>query len=56
MRLIRLGAEPSTIGADVRAALTAWGAGTGVLGGVALIGGLVAFLVIRRRRGDGTYP
>lgn len=38
MRLIRLGAEPSAIGADVRAALTAWGAGTGVLGGVALLG------------------
>ncbi|MDX3663904.1 hypothetical protein PV646_42030 [Streptomyces sp. ID05-26A] len=38
MRLIRLGAEPSAIGADVRAALTAWGAGTGVLGGIALIG------------------
>ncbi|MET9231230.1 hypothetical protein [Lentzea sp. NPDC003310] len=38
MRLIRLGAEPSAIGADVRAALTAWGAGTEVLGGIALIG------------------
>ncbi|SEQ64078.1 hypothetical protein SAMN05216188_104131 [Lentzea xinjiangensis] len=38
MRLIRLGAEPSAIGADVRAALTACGAGTGVLGGVALMG------------------
>ncbi|MGI5501928.1 hypothetical protein [Lentzea sp. CA-135723] len=38
MRLIRLGAEPSAIGADVRAALTACGAGTEVLGGVALIG------------------
>ncbi|MGW4209645.1 hypothetical protein ACWEIJ_16770 [Lentzea sp. NPDC004789] len=38
MRLIRLGAEPSAIGADVRAALTACGAGTQVLGGVALIG------------------
>ncbi|WP_090100619.1 hypothetical protein [Lentzea jiangxiensis] len=38
MRLIRLGAEPSAIGADVRAALTACGAGTGVLGGVALVG------------------
>lgn len=38
MRLIRLGAEPSAIGADVRAALTAWGAGTEVLGGIALVG------------------
>ncbi|MDT7789202.1 MAG: hypothetical protein QOF58_7621 [Pseudonocardiales bacterium] len=38
MRLIRLGAEPSAIGADVRAALTAIGAGTEVLGGVALTG------------------
>ncbi len=38
MRLIRLGAEPSAIGADVRAALTACGAGTEVLGGVALTG------------------
>ncbi|MEU3647108.1 hypothetical protein AB0E59_27250 [Lentzea sp. NPDC034063] len=38
MRLIRLGAEPSAIGADVRAALTACGAGTQALGGVALIG------------------
>lgn len=38
MRLIRLGAEPSAVGADVRAALTAWGTGTEVLGGVALVG------------------
>ncbi|MFD4670149.1 hypothetical protein ACFWNN_10470 [Lentzea sp. NPDC058450] len=38
MRLIRLGAEPSAIGADVRAALTACGVGTEVLGGVALVG------------------
>lgn len=38
MRLIRLGAEPSAVGADVRAALTACGAGTQALGGVALIG------------------
>ncbi|HEX7301560.1 hypothetical protein [Lentzea sp.] len=38
MRLIRLGAEPSAIGADVRAALTACGAGTQALGGIALIG------------------
>ncbi|MBP2334325.1 hypothetical protein JOF41_000503 [Saccharothrix coeruleofusca] len=38
MRLIRLGTEPSAVGADVRAALTAWGAGGSVLGGVALLG------------------
>ena len=38
VRLIRLGAEPSAVGADVRAALTACGAGTEVLGGVALVG------------------
>ncbi|MFD9704404.1 hypothetical protein [Lentzea sp. NPDC059081] len=38
MRLIRLGAEPSSIGADVRAALTACGTGTQALGGIALIG------------------
>ncbi|MEU0883195.1 hypothetical protein ABZ345_31685 [Lentzea sp. NPDC005914] len=38
MRLIRLGAEPSAIGADIRAALTACGTGTSALGGVALIG------------------
>ncbi|MDR6598794.1 hypothetical protein ACFFSW_09075 [Saccharothrix longispora] len=38
MRLIRLGSEPSTIGADVRAALSTWGAGDAVLGGVALLG------------------
>lgn len=38
VRLIRLGAEPSAIGADVRAALTACGVGSAALGGVALIG------------------
>ncbi|SDH36085.1 hypothetical protein SAMN05216553_12029 [Lentzea fradiae] len=38
MRLIRLGAEPSAIGADVRAALTACGTGTQALGGIALLG------------------
>ncbi|GAA0816869.1 type VII secretion-associated serine protease mycosin [Spirilliplanes yamanashiensis] len=28
----------------------------GLVGSVAVIGGLVAFLLVRRRRGDGTYP
>ncbi|GLZ33887.1 hypothetical protein Lesp02_60750 [Lentzea sp. NBRC 105346] len=38
MRLIRLGAEPSAVGADVRAALTTWGVGNEIVGGVALLG------------------
>ncbi|MCE6997787.1 hypothetical protein LZG04_23735 [Saccharothrix sp. S26] len=38
MRLIRLGTEPSAVGADVRAALSTWGVGDAVLGGVALLG------------------
>lgn len=38
MRVVRLGTEPSAIGASVRAALAAWGAGDAVLGGVALCG------------------
>ncbi|MGM1059309.1 hypothetical protein [Saccharothrix sp. Mg75] len=38
MRLIRLGSEPSAVGADVRAALSTWGTGGAVLGGVALLG------------------
>ena len=38
MRVVRLGKEPSEIGADVRAAISAWGAGDGVLGGIALFG------------------
>ena len=38
MRLIRLGAEPSAVGADVRAALTTWGIGNEIVGGVALLG------------------
>ncbi|GAA4018518.1 hypothetical protein GCM10022247_47630 [Allokutzneria multivorans] len=38
MRLVRLGGEPTKVGADVRAALAAWGDGTSVLGGVALLG------------------
>jgi hypothetical protein len=39
VRLIRLGGEPSEVGADVRAALASWGRGNGVVGGVALLGG-----------------
>ncbi|ACU35269.1 hypothetical protein [Actinosynnema mirum] len=38
MRLIRLGNQPSRVGADVRAALSAWGPGVSVLGGFALLG------------------
>ncbi len=38
MRLIRLGTEPSRIGVDVRAALSTWGTGGSVLGGVAMLG------------------
>ncbi|MCS7476441.1 hypothetical protein ACFFQW_45665 [Umezawaea endophytica] len=38
MRLIRLGSVPTEVGADVRAALSTWGAGDAVLGGVALLG------------------
>ncbi|WP_158840615.1 hypothetical protein [Saccharothrix deserti] len=38
MRLIRLGSEPSEVGADVRAALSTWGNGDAVLGGIALLG------------------
>ncbi len=38
MRLIRLGSVPTDVGADVRAALSTWGAGDAVLGGVALLG------------------
>ncbi|MFD0205715.1 MULTISPECIES: hypothetical protein [Saccharothrix] len=38
MRLIRLGTEPSAVGADVRAALSTWGNGDAVLGGIALLG------------------
>ncbi|ONI87309.1 hypothetical protein ALI22I_23050 [Saccharothrix sp. ALI-22-I] len=38
MRLIRLGTEPSQVGADVRAALSTWGNGDAVLGGIALLG------------------
>ncbi|MEV0705503.1 hypothetical protein AB0I53_47385 [Saccharopolyspora sp. NPDC050389] len=38
MRLVRLGAEPTQVGADIRAAISAWGAGVSVLGGVAVFG------------------
>jgi hypothetical protein len=38
MRLIRLGEKTSTVGADVRAALTSWGRGGDVVGGIALLG------------------
>jgi hypothetical protein len=38
MRLVRLGTEPTKVGGDVRVALTAWGPGTEVRGGVALVG------------------
>lgn len=38
MRVVRLGEEPTEIGADIRAAVTAWGPGSGVHGGVAVCG------------------
>lgn len=38
MRLVRLGPEPSAVGADVRAALSAWGNGAEIVGGIALTG------------------
>ncbi|HWO61319.1 MAG TPA: hypothetical protein VNO31_14920, partial [Umezawaea sp.] len=38
VRLIRLGSVPTEVGADVRAALSTWGVGDAVLGGVALLG------------------
>lgn len=38
MRLVRLGTESSKVGADIRAALSAWGEGGEVLGGVAVLG------------------
>jgi hypothetical protein len=38
VRLVRLGNETSTVGADVRAALASWGRGNAVVGGIALIG------------------
>ena len=42
MRLVRLGAETSQVGADVRAALASWGPTESVLGGLALLGVTVA--------------
>lgn len=41
MRLVRLGPEPSEVGADVRAALATWGQGTEIVGGAALVGVLL---------------
>lgn len=38
MRLVRLGAETSQVGADVRAAMRSWGPADTVLGGIALLG------------------
>ncbi len=38
MRVVRIGEEASTVGADVRAALTSWGRGDSIVGGVALVG------------------
>lgn len=38
MRVVRVGEETTAVGADVRAALTSWGRGDGVVGGVALVG------------------
>ncbi len=38
MRVVRVGNETSAVGADVRAALTSWGRGDHLVGGVALVG------------------
>lgn len=38
MRVVRVGDEATTVGADVRAALTSWGRGDSIVGGVALVG------------------
>jgi hypothetical protein len=38
VRLVRLGTETSQVGPDVRAALSSWGPGSAVLGGIALLG------------------
>ncbi len=38
MRLVRLGTETSRVGTDLRAALSTWGRGDTVLGGIALLG------------------
>jgi hypothetical protein len=38
VRVVRVGGETSAVGADVRAALTSWGRGDSLVGGVALVG------------------
>lgn len=38
MRVVRVSGETSSVGADVRAALTSWGRGDSLVGGVALVG------------------
>lgn len=38
MRVVRIGDEASIVGADVRAALTSWGRGHSIVGGIALLG------------------
>jgi hypothetical protein len=38
VRVVRVGEETSAVGADVRAALTSWGRGDSLVGGVALVG------------------
>ena len=38
MRVVRVGGDTSLVGADVRAALTSWGRGNSLVGGVALVG------------------
>jgi hypothetical protein len=38
VRLVRVGADTSQVGADVRAALASWGTSDSVLGGIALLG------------------
>lgn len=38
VRVVRVGSETSAVGADVRAALTSWGRGDGLVGGIALVG------------------
>ncbi len=38
MRFVRIGHGPSAVSADIRAALSAWGAGCDVFGGVAVLG------------------
>jgi hypothetical protein len=38
VRVVRVGKETTSVGADVRAALTSWGRGDALVGGVALVG------------------